>query len=105
MASEEQRRKWRERQRAVAARRKDAGLCLRCGRQPERKDRACCNDCLAAVAAHTDAVARRRIARGMCAGCGREPLVTRWHCRSCADVQVVRSRQRRRGVSSRGRRG
>ena len=76
-----------------AARRREAGECIRCGGPPE-EGFAACGRCRRAVCRSVLRIQRAHRKAGKCK-CGRPALPNRAHCPRCKDRAVAREKRRR----------
>ena len=92
----EKRRAWRrEYQRRLAAKRRAAGICVNCGKEPAAENRTCCEACLAKVRASQAKVRARRRAAGVCLICEASVTDGNVYCPDCLGDRQAAGRARR----------
>ena len=92
----EKRRAWRrEYQRRIFARRRAAGICVHCGKEPAAENRTCCEACLAKVRERQGRMRERRRAAGVCVICETPVTDGKVRCPDCRGDQQTAKRARR----------
>jgi hypothetical protein len=91
----------------VAAERKAAGMCVRCGRPKTGKAKTLCLDCVKQRNETINAMRARWRAAGLCVRCGSTPLPGRVRCRQCSrkntvSVKIYRSELRHGAIMAYG---